>query len=64
MYERALADSRADGVTRRAGCPAGGFCDTLVQQSRALTAEATRLDDEAAALQQTRRAPGWTGPSR
>ena len=55
VYDRALADSRADGVTRRAGCPAGGFCDTLVRQSRALSAEATRLDDEAAALQQTQR---------
>ncbi|MFF5233882.1 DUF4407 domain-containing protein [Dactylosporangium sp. NPDC000521] len=53
VYDRALADSRADGVTRRAGCPPGGFCDTLVRQSRALTAEATRLDDEAAALQKT-----------
>jgi hypothetical protein len=53
VYDRALADSRADGVTRRAGCPPGGFCDTLVQQSRALSAEATRLDDQAAALQQT-----------
>ncbi|GAA1505709.1 hypothetical protein GCM10009827_019250 [Dactylosporangium maewongense] len=53
VYDRALADSRADGVTQRAGCPPGGFCDTLVRQSRALTAEATRLDDEAAALQKT-----------
>jgi hypothetical protein len=49
-YEQALADSRADGVTRRAGCPAGGYCDTLVQQSRSLMDEATRLDGEAAAL--------------
>ncbi|MET7425367.1 DUF4407 domain-containing protein [Dactylosporangium sp. NPDC005555] len=53
VYDKALADSRADGVTRRAGCPAGGFCDTLVQQSRSLTAEAGRLDDQAAALQKT-----------
>ena len=49
-YDRALADSQADGVSRRAGCPAGGYCDTLVQQSRALMDEATRLDGEAAAL--------------
>jgi hypothetical protein len=49
-YDQALADSRADGVTRRAGCPAGGYCDTLVQQSRALMDEATRLDAEAATL--------------
>lgn len=50
LYEQALADSRADGVSRRAGCPAGGYCDTLVQQSRSLLAEASRLDGEAAAL--------------
>ncbi|MER7001645.1 DUF4407 domain-containing protein [Dactylosporangium sp. NPDC000555] len=49
-YDQALADSRADGVTRRAGCPPGGYCDTLVQQSRSLMDEATRLDGEAAAL--------------
>ncbi|MFB9443875.1 DUF4407 domain-containing protein [Dactylosporangium vinaceum] len=50
VYDQALADSRADGVSRRAGCPAGGYCDTLVQQSRALMDEATRLDGEAVAL--------------
>jgi hypothetical protein len=53
VYDQALADSRADGVNRRAGCPAGGYCDTLVQQSRSLMAEATRLDGEAAALRTT-----------
>jgi hypothetical protein len=50
VYDQALADSRADGVTRRAGCPPGGYCDTLVQQSRSLMDEATRLDGEATAL--------------
>ncbi|MER7280262.1 DUF4407 domain-containing protein [Dactylosporangium sp. NPDC000244] len=50
IYDQALADSRAGGVTRRAGCPAGGYCDTLVQQSRTLMDEATRLDGEAATL--------------
>ncbi|UWP82124.1 DUF4407 domain-containing protein [Dactylosporangium fulvum] len=50
VYDQALADSRADGVSRRAGCPPGGFCDSLVQQSRLLNAEATRLDNEASAL--------------
>ncbi|GAA2363188.1 DUF4407 domain-containing protein [Dactylosporangium salmoneum] len=49
-YDQALADSRANGVTQRAGCPSGGYCDTLVQQSRSLMDEATRLDGEAAAL--------------
>jgi len=53
VYDRALADSRADGVSRRAGCPAGGFCDTLVLQSRALGGEATRLDGEAETLRQS-----------
>nr|BFE64916.1 hypothetical protein GCM10020063_094420 [Dactylosporangium thailandense] len=50
IYDQALADSRAGGVTRRAGCPAGGYCDTLVRQSRTLMDEATRLDGEAATL--------------
>lgn len=50
VYDRALADSRADGVNHRAGCPTGGYCDTLVQQSRSLMVEATRLDGEATAL--------------
>ncbi|MFI5913567.1 DUF4407 domain-containing protein [Dactylosporangium sp. NPDC051541] len=57
VYDQALADSRAGGVTQRAGCPAGGYCDTLVQQSRALMDEATRLDAEAAALR-TSQEPG------
>ncbi|WP_433052693.1 DUF4407 domain-containing protein [Dactylosporangium sp. CS-033363] len=59
VYDQALADSGGDGVSRRAGCPAGGYCDTLVQQSRALMDEATRLDGEAAALR-TAQDPGRT----
>ncbi|WP_432980643.1 DUF4407 domain-containing protein [Dactylosporangium sp. CA-233914] len=50
IYDKALQDSQAGGVTQRAGCPPGGYCDTLVQQSRALMDEATRLDGEAASL--------------
>ncbi|WP_432832100.1 DUF4407 domain-containing protein [Dactylosporangium sp. CA-092794] len=57
IYDQALADSRANGVTQRAGCPPGGYCDTLVQQSRSLMDEATRLDGEAAALR-TAQEPG------
>ncbi|MEV6928697.1 DUF4407 domain-containing protein [Dactylosporangium sp. NPDC051485] len=56
-YDQALADSRANGVTQRAGCPSGGYCDTLVRQSRSLMDEATRLDAEAAALR-TSQEPG------
>ncbi|GGM14806.1 DUF4407 domain-containing protein [Dactylosporangium sucinum] len=51
-YNQALEDSRAAGVSRRAGCPPGGFCDALVQQSRSLNAEATRLDQEASTVRQ------------
>lgn len=31
----------------------GGYCDSLVQRSRSLSAEATRLDGEAEALRQS-----------
>ncbi len=50
-YGQALADSRAQGVSRRAGCPAGGFCDALVQRSRSLNTEASQLDTQAQRLQ-------------
>jgi hypothetical protein len=53
LYQQALADSEGDGVSRKAGCPAGGFCDTLVKRSRGLDAEAARLDLQAAALQKS-----------
>ncbi|WP_067508283.1 DUF4407 domain-containing protein [Actinoplanes sp. TFC3] len=53
LYQQALADSEGDGVSRKAGCPAGGFCDTLVKRSRALDDQAARLDQQAAALQTT-----------
>ncbi|AGL20863.1 DUF4407 domain-containing protein [Actinoplanes sp. N902-109] len=58
LYQQALADSEGDGVSRKAGCPAGGFCDTLVRRSRGLDTEAARLDRQAAALQQSQ------GPAR
>lgn len=50
-YNQALADSKAQGVTQKAGCPKGGFCDTLVQQSRSLTQQAADLDTQANQLQ-------------
>lgn len=57
-YQQALADNKGQGVNGKAGCPTGGYCDTLVQQSRKLRSEATELDNQAAALrtsqQQTR----------
>ena len=53
LYQRALADSAGDGVTHRPGCPHGGYCDTLVQQSRALVAEASGLDRQAQQLQES-----------
>lgn len=51
LYNQALADSAGDGVTHRAGCPAGGYCDTLVQRSRTLSAEASAVDRQAQQLQ-------------
>ncbi|MFI5932954.1 DUF4407 domain-containing protein [Actinoplanes sp. NPDC051494] len=53
LYAQALADSEGDGVSRKSGCPAGGFCDTLVKRSRALDDQAARLDLQAADLQKT-----------
>jgi hypothetical protein len=50
-YNQALADSKAQGVTQKAGCPSNGFCDTLVQQSRSLTSQAAALDTQANRLQ-------------
>jgi hypothetical protein len=55
-YQQALADSAGDGVTHRPGCPAGGYCDALVQRSRALNAEASSLDQQAAQLQSSQQA--------
>jgi hypothetical protein len=56
LYRQAISDSAGDGVTRRAGCPAGGYCDKLVQRSRGLDDQAVTLDAQAAALQDTQRA--------
>jgi Domain of unknown function (DUF4407) len=56
LYRQAISDSAGDGVTRRPGCPAGGYCDSLVQRSRALDDQAAQLDTQAADLHQTQRA--------
>ncbi|MEV7622457.1 DUF4407 domain-containing protein [Actinoplanes sp. NPDC089786] len=50
LYRQALADSEGDGISRKAGCPAGGDCDTLVRRSRALDDQAAALDKQAASL--------------
>src|SRR6185437_8300256 len=47
LYAQALADSEGNGVTHRAGCPRGGYCDSLVQRSRVLNAEASAADAQA-----------------
>lgn len=57
LYQQALEDSEGDGISRRAGCPAGGDCDKLVRRSRALDDQATALDRQAAALR-TAQQPG------
>jgi Domain of unknown function (DUF4407) len=56
LYQQAIADSEGDGVSRRAGCPDGGYCDTLVKRSRGLDDQAARLDAQAARLQDTQKA--------
>jgi hypothetical protein len=55
LYKQAIADSEGGGVTRKAGCPDGGYCDTLVQRSRGLDDQATRLDAQAARLQESQK---------
>ncbi|MBB4759959.1 DUF4407 domain-containing protein [Amorphoplanes digitatis] len=56
LYAQALADSEGKGVSRRTGCPPGGFCDTLIQRSRHLDDQAAKLDAQAARLQDTQKA--------
>jgi hypothetical protein len=56
LYEQALADANGAGVTHSAGCPAGGYCNALVQRSRAVGTEASALDAQAQQLQQDQRA--------
>jgi hypothetical protein len=55
-YRQAIADSDGDGVSRRRGCPAGGYCDTLVKRSRALDDQAAALDAQAAELRRAQQA--------
>ncbi|WP_250003043.1 DUF4407 domain-containing protein [Actinoplanes sp. M2I2] len=55
LYRQAVADSAGDGVTRAAGCPAGGSCDQLVRRSRTLDDEAAALDVRAGRLLDTQR---------
>ena len=56
LYQQAISDSAGDGVSRRAGCPVGGYCDKLVRRSRGLDDQATALDAQAATLLTTQRA--------
>jgi hypothetical protein len=42
-------------VSRKSGCPSGGYCDTLVKRSRGLDDEAAKLDAQAARLQEGQR---------
>lgn len=56
LYAQAIADSEGDGVSRKAGCPDGGYCDTLVKRSRGLDDQAARFDAQAAELQKTQEA--------
>ncbi|MCA2214091.1 DUF4407 domain-containing protein [Jidongwangia harbinensis] len=57
LYRQAISDSVGSGVSRRPGCPDGGYCDTLVRRSRALDDQAAALDTQAGNLLQTQR-PG------
>jgi hypothetical protein len=50
LYAQALADSAGSGVSGRRGCPAGGYCDSLVRRSRSLDDQAGALDAQAAKL--------------
>ncbi|MEV4636382.1 DUF4407 domain-containing protein [Actinoplanes sp. NPDC049548] len=55
LYQQAIADSEGDGVSRKAGCPDGGYCDTLVKRSRGLDDQAAALDAQAAKLQDSQK---------
>ncbi len=55
LYRQAVDDSAGNGVTRSAGCPAGGYCHELVRRSRALDDEAASLDVRAGRLLDTQR---------
>jgi hypothetical protein len=58
LYAQALSDSAGGGVSRRRGCPAGGYCDALVRRSRSLDNQATALAAQAAKLQNSRLTTG------
>jgi hypothetical protein len=51
LYQQAITDSDGSGASRKRGCPAGGFCDTLVRRSRGLDDQAAALDLQAGRLQ-------------
>jgi hypothetical protein len=51
LYDQAISDSEGGGVSRKRGCPAGGYCDKLVKRSRALDDQAAALDAQADRLQ-------------
>jgi hypothetical protein len=55
LYRQAIADSAGAGVSRKRGCPAGGYCDTLVKRSHSLDDQAAALDAQAGKLQDAQR---------
>ena len=56
LYRQAISDSAGTGVSRKRGCPAGGYCDKLVKRSRSLDDQAAALDAQAGRLQDSQRA--------
>jgi len=55
LYRQAISDSAGTGVSRKRGCPAGGYCDKLVKRSRSLDDQAAALDAQAGRLQDSQR---------
>jgi hypothetical protein len=55
LYRQAIAESAGDGVSRKRGCPLGGYCDALVKRSHGLDDQAAALDTRAAKLLATQR---------
>jgi hypothetical protein len=56
LYRQAISDSDGTGVSRKRGCPPGGYCDRLVRRSRSLDDQAAALDSQAGRLQDSQRA--------